>query len=168
MIISDKPKYEKFLIGWEEWCALPDLGLPAIKAKVDTGASTSAIHAFDIVSFIKNHELWVEFDIYPLQKIKTIKKHCSAKVIDRRYVMSSNGHKEFRYVIETTLSLGGKRWPIQVTLSNRDPLAFRMLLGRGALQRKVIIDPNKSHVTRKLSSIKAKRLYKSSQDSRYF
>jgi ribosomal protein S6--L-glutamate ligase len=151
---------DKFLIGWEEWCGLPDLGIPIIKAKIDTGAKTSAIHAFDIESFIHENELWVKFNLFPVQKTKTIKKTCLAKVIDRRYIMSSNGHKEFRYVIETSLILGQRRWLIEVTLSNRDPLAFRMLLGRKALQRHVIIDPVKSQVTQKLSSLEAKKMYR--------
>ncbi|MAZ38686.1 MAG: hypothetical protein CMF49_01065 [Legionellales bacterium] len=152
-------KVDKFLIGWEEWCGLPKLGLPIIKAKVDTGARTSAIHAFDIMSFIKNKEVWVEFNIYPLQKNKTVVRHCQAKVIDKRYVMSSNGHKESRYVIETPLQMQDKIWPIQLTLSNRDPLAFRMLLGRQALNGNVIIDPIKSMVTKKITPKKALEFY---------
>jgi len=152
-------KYEKFLIGWEEWCALPDLHLPAIKAKIDTGARTSAIHAFDIKTYHHHHELWVKFCIHPLQKNKKLTKRCKAKVIDKRYVMSSNGHKESRYVIETRLTMNGHTWPIEVTLSNRDPLAFRMLLGREAMCGHVIIDPMKSMLTKKFISKKAYELY---------
>lgn len=152
-------KHDKFLIGWEEWCALPELGLPAIKAKIDTGARTSAIHAFDIMSFLNHGEVWVEFSIHPLQKDTSITKNCQARVIDKRYVMSSNGHKESRYVIQTTLGMGEYTWPIEVTLSNRDPLAFRMLLGREALRSHVVIDPTKSFVSNKITKTQLEGLY---------
>lgn len=152
-------RHEKFLIGWEEWCALPGLKLPAIKAKIDTGARTSAIHAFNITPLLVNGEQWVKFCIHPLQKNKLMTKSCKAKVIDKRHVMSSNGHKEARYVIQTILTMGTHSWPIEVTLSNRDPLAFRMLLGREALRGHVIIDPTKSFVSNKITKKQLEDLY---------
>lgn len=134
----------KLLIGWEEWCTLPALGLPAIKAKIDTGAKTSALHAFDIKSFQQESVQFVSFKVFPLQRNKEVHQICTAEVIDERMVMNSGGHKELRYVIKTPLILGNQSWDIEITLSNRDPLAFRMLLGREALNGHVIIDPMKS------------------------
>ncbi len=134
----------KLLIGWEEWCGLPDLELPAIKAKIDTGAKTSALHAFKIKPYNHHGSPWVSFCVYPLQRNKEVYRTCHAQVIDQRMVMNSGGHKENRYVIKTPLVLGGQLWDIEITLSNRDPLSFRMLLGREALNGHVIIDPVKS------------------------
>lgn len=134
----------KLLIGWEEWCSLPELKLPAIKAKIDTGAKTSALHAFNIKTFSRDNMQLVSFCIYPLQRNKDVYITCEANVIDERMVMNSGGHKELRYVIKTPLILGNQSWDIEITLSNRDPLAFRMLLGREALNGHVIIDPMKS------------------------
>jgi ribosomal protein S6--L-glutamate ligase len=134
----------KLLIGWEEWCGLPNLHLPAIKAKIDTGAKTSALHAFNIESFHRHGSPWVSFCVYPLQRNKEVYKTCRAEVIDQRMVMNSGGHRENRFVIKTPLVLGDQQWDIEMTLSNRDPLSFRMLLGREALNGHVIIDPMKS------------------------
>lgn len=131
----------KLLIGRCEWCALPMLNVPLIKAKIDTGAKTSAIHAFNLRYREINEKKWVEYDIHPLQGNNETIVSCTSLVIDERVVMSSNGQKERRYVILTSLSLGEKEWPIELTLSNRDPLKFRLLLGREALNHRVIIDP---------------------------
>lgn len=149
----------KILIGWEEWCELPGLHLPAIKAKIDTGARTSSLHAYNITPFKQDGEQYVRFHIHPIQRNNILSKQCVAKIIDQRHVTSSSGHKELRYVIETTLRLGGNSWPIQLTLSNRDPLIFRMLLGREALKGKVIIDPSKALLTAKIKLKELKRLY---------
>ena len=132
----------KLLIGRHEWCQLPDLNLSAIKAKIDTGAKTSAIHAFNIKSFYKKRTKYVNFDIYPIQGNKIVFVNCTKRVFDERYVMSSNGHKEYRFVIQTLLKLADCIWQIELTLSNRDPLRFRMLLGLQALKNRVLIDPN--------------------------
>lgn len=134
-------KKSKLLIGGNEWCELPGLKIPAIKAKIDTGAQTSAIHAFNIKPRIKHGKKHVEFDLHPLQANNDIVITCCKPVIDERSIMSSNGHKENRYVIETVLGLGGQQWKIELTLSNRDPLRFRLLLGRQALNHRVLIDP---------------------------
>lgn len=136
-----KVSRQKLLVGWNEWCNLSKLGLPAIKAKIDTGAKTSSLHAFNIHAAIKNKKKYVYFQIHPLQNSRSFTKDCKALVIDERYITSSNGHKEFRYVISTPLTLADQTWDIELTLSNRDPLTFRMLLGREALNSRVIIDP---------------------------
>ncbi len=132
----------KLLIGRYEWCQLPELSIPAIKAKIDTGAQTSSLHAFNITTSIINKINYVNFEIHPLQGNDTTLIKCKSIIIDQREVMSSNGHKEKRYVISTPIKLGDQTWNIEVTLSNRDPLRFRMLLGREALNNKVIIDPD--------------------------
>ena len=132
----------KLLIGRHEWCALPGLKIPLIKGKIDTGALTSAIHAFNIKPIKKNKVKYVSFDVYPLQANTDIIVHCQSRVIDERYIMSSNGHQEKRYIIQTALRLGTKKWLIEVSLSNRDPLKYRLLLGRQALRKKVLIDPD--------------------------
>lgn len=132
----------KLLLGRHEWCQLPGLDVPAIKAKIDTGAKTSAIHAFNIKPVTIRGKEYVSFDIHPIQKNDDVLIHCKALVVDERDIMSSNGHKEHRYVIVTLLRLGQQAWEIEVTLSNRDPLRFRMLLGREALNGRVLIDPS--------------------------
>ena len=119
--------------GWEEWIALPDLGLPAIKAKVDTGARTSALHAHDIETFGSTAKPKVRFNVHPIAGREDIAITCSAPLIDRREVTSSNGEAEQRYVIEAQLAVGGQSWPIEVTLTNRAGMTSRMLLGRQAL-----------------------------------
>lgn len=135
---------DKLLIGRHEWCQLPTLNIPAIKAKIDTGAKTSAIHASNIKHFTKRGNHYVDFCIHPLQGTERVTINCKAPIIDERYIMSSNGHKEHRYVIATSLRLGDNLWPIELTLSNRDPLRYRMLLGREALDNRVLIDPSTS------------------------
>ncbi len=132
---------EKILVGRYEWCQLPTLHLPAIKAKIDTGARTSAIHAFDINAFSKGRKRFVSFYIHPIQTNKNITVHCTAPIMDERAIMSSSGHKEQRYIIQTDIILGKHQWKIQLSLSNRDPLRFRLLLGREALAHRALIDP---------------------------
>jgi ribosomal protein S6--L-glutamate ligase len=134
---------DKMTVGWQEWCALPDLRIPAIKAKVDTGAKTSSLHAFDIEPYRKNRKKYVKFTLHPIQNNDKIQVVSRALVIDERDVISSNGHKERRYVIETALELGDYTWDIEITLSNRDLMKFRMLLGREALAGQVVVDPAK-------------------------
>ncbi len=150
---------DKLLIGWNEWCQLPDLNLSAVKAKIDTGAKTSAIHAFDIKPIRMKGKKFVRFSVHPLQGNNDVIVRCKAPVVDERNVMSSNGHKEHRIVIKTPLILGNQTWDIELTLSNRDPLKFRMLLGREALNGRVIIDP--IHTTRqgKIKKDALKKMY---------
>ena len=133
---------DQIKLGWEEWLGLPDLGLPTIKAKVDTGARTSALHAFDIETFGPATKPKVRFAIHPVPGRDDLTIPCSAVVVDRREVTSSNGETEMRYVIETTLDVGdGQTWPIEVTLTDRGGMASRMLLGRQALRDDVIVQP---------------------------
>jgi len=138
-----KERTQKLKVGWQEWCALPAFHIPAIKAKIDTGAKTSAIHAFDIKPFHHHGCLYVRFALCPLQADQDILRMCSAEVIDQRWIMSSNGHKENRFVIQTSISMAEKTWDLELTLSDRDPLKFRLLLGRAALAERVVIDPSK-------------------------
>ena len=142
---------KKLLLGWQEWCSLPNLKVQYIKAKVDTGAKTSSLHAFNIKETYKNKKKYVSFDIHPVQFNDDIIVSAKALVVDERYVMSSNGHKEKRYVIATLLTIGNISYTIELTLSNRDPLRFRMLLGRDALRPFCLIDPAKSSCLEKYS-----------------
>lgn len=133
---------DKILVGRSEWCSLPELNIPLIKAKIDTGAKTSAIHAFDICSEMINHQHYVNFKLHPLQANTRITVLCQALIIDERHIMSSNGHKEHRYIIMTDIKLGEHIYKVELSLSNRDPLTFRMLLGREALSKRMIVDPS--------------------------
>ena len=121
-------------LGWEEWVELPGLGLPAMKAKVDTGAKTSALHAFTIEPFGTGGRQKVRFGIHPIPERPELEVYCSADVVDRRDVTSSNGETETRWVIETPVRMGEHEWTIQVTLSDREGMQFHMLIGRQALQ----------------------------------
>ncbi len=125
---------ELMRFGWEEWIALPDLGLPAIRAKVDTGARTSALHAFDIEVFGSNSAPKVRFTVHPIPGRDDLVIPCSARIVDRRTVTSSNGESESRYVIASTLRVGEESWRIEMTLTDRSSMASRMLLGREALK----------------------------------
>ena len=150
---------EKITVGWHEWCALPTLGVPAIKAKIDTGAKTSSLHAFNIKTSPADHHDLVHFSIHPIQgDIRTV-IHCHAPIRDQRFVMSSSGHKELRYVISTYLTLGDLSWEIELTLSDRDPLRFRMLLGREALKNNVLISPSRSLCQGKVTKSELRALY---------
>ena len=138
--MTDTPETPETLqFGWEEWIALPDLGVPALRAKVDTGARTSALHAFDIETFGSSAKPKVRFTVHPIPGRDDLVIPCSAPIIDRREVASSNGEKELRYVIESTLSVAGQTWPIEITLTNRAAMTSRMLLGRQAMKDHISI-----------------------------
>jgi hypothetical protein len=137
-------KRPKVVVGWREWIGLPDLGVDRIKAKIDTGARTSAIHAFEIKEFKKNGERYVGFSLHPVQHRRRPVVNCEARVVDERTVTSSNGKRERRFVIETDIKLGDDVWPIEMTLTNRDEMGFRMLLGRRAVRRRCVVDPGSS------------------------
>ncbi len=139
-------KHELLTLGWREWVSLPDLGLDRIKAKVDTGARTSAIHAFSVETFEENGRERVEFLIHPVQKDTDTVVKCRADVLDRRVVSDSGGHKEERIVIETTLAIGKHAWPVEATLTARDDMLFRMLIGRTAINRRAVVNPARSYV----------------------
>lgn len=135
---------DRFILGWEEWLALPDLGLPTIKAKVDTGAKTSSLHAYFVEPFGSAARPMVRFGVHPIPGRDDVQVICTAEVIDRREVTSSNGDRETRYVIRSNVSMGGRTWPIDITLANRETMAYRMLLGRQAILDDMVVDPTSS------------------------
>ncbi|MGL5080896.1 MAG: ATP-dependent zinc protease family protein [Microcoleaceae cyanobacterium] len=141
-----QPQSLETIIGWREWVALPELGITAIKAKIDTGARSSAIHAFHVEPFSRNNQHWVRFMMHPIQRDAHHTVAAEAKVVDERYVRNSGGHSELRIVILTTAELLGHRWPIELTLTNRDVMGFRMLLGRAAVRRRFLVDSSKSYL----------------------
>jgi ribosomal protein S6--L-glutamate ligase len=138
------------MLGWEEWVVLPELGLPAVKAKVDTGARTSALHAFYVEPFGPARARKVRFGVQPVPRRWDIEVECVARLVDRREVRSSNGEREQRYVIETPIRIGEREWPIEVTLTNRNIMTYRMLLGRQAIASDVLVDPSSSFLQPKL------------------
>ncbi|MGB5324532.1 MAG: RimK/LysX family protein [Pseudomonadales bacterium] len=131
----------KTIIGWREWCALDDLDLPAVAAKIDTGAKTSSLHAFNLEFFKQKKDDWVSFYVHPVQRHKKPEIRCEARVADSRKVVSSNGMAERRPVISTAIKLGKHSFNTEVTLSNRDEMGFRMLIGRQTLSKRFIVDP---------------------------
>jgi ribosomal protein S6--L-glutamate ligase len=139
------------ILGWQEWIALPDLRLPALKAKIDTGARTSALHTHLIEPFGPVKRPMVRFTVRPSPQRADLEIEASAAIIDRREVTSSNGERELRYVIATRLGLGKWKWPIEVTLTNRERMTYRMLLGRQAIRPNMLVDPDTSFRQPKLS-----------------
>jgi len=134
-------------LGWREWIELPALGLPVIKCKVDTGARTSALHAFEVKTELCHGVDMVHFAVHPVQQRDDLIVRCEAPLLDRRSVTDSGGHREQRYVITTDLIVAGQRWPVELTLTDRDSMRFRMLLGRRALAGRALVDPSRSFVT---------------------
>ena len=131
----------KVIVGREEWCSFPEIGIPAVKCRVDSGAKTSALHAVNITPFKKNGVSWIKFDVHPLQNDEETTINCESPVYDKRKVKSSSGNSELRFVIKTTLSITEETWDIEVTLTNRDNMGYRMLLGREAMIGKMLVDP---------------------------
>jgi len=136
-------KVTKTILGWREWVRLPDLGVK-VKAKLDTGALTSAIHAFDVVEYRDKGAAMVSFAVHPFQRRSEPEVEVIAEIADRRLVRSSAGHEQHRIVVLMDLSLAGQTWTTEVTLARRDQMGFRMLLGRRALRGRFLVDPRGS------------------------
>ncbi|KJV05442.1 ATP-dependent zinc protease family protein [Methylocucumis oryzae] len=136
----------KPLLGWREWVALPALNIPLIKAKIDTGARSSTIHAFTIEPYQQNGQAWVMFAVHPMQRNTHTVVECHALVKDQRMVSDSGGHRQLRYVIETPIVLGQQVFQAEMTLTNRDNMLFRMLLGRTAMNNRFHVDPLASYL----------------------
>jgi hypothetical protein len=148
---------EKKIIGWREWVTLPDLGVKKIKAKIDSGARTSSLHAFDLEFFSKKGKDFVRFEIHPLQKNDRRAVKTQAEVVEYRNIRSSNGQVSRRPVIITNIEMLGESWPIEITLSNRDEMSFRMLLGRESFRKKFLLDAGNSYFgEKKAKKLKAK------------
>ncbi len=137
------------VLGWREWVALPALGIDRIKAKIDTGARTSCLHAFDVRIDDTQGEKLVRFSMHPEQRNLDKAVECVAPLIDEREVRDSGGHSEMRYVIETDIKIGPETHRVEFTLTNRDSMGFRMLIGRTAMKDRYLVDPGKSFLVRK-------------------
>jgi hypothetical protein len=133
-------------VGWREWVGFPDLGIGRIKAKIDTGARSSTLHAFDIQAFERDGEDWVRFKVHPRQRNDDFEVVCEAPLVDEREVKSSTGTVTERPVVLTDIEWMGERWEIELTLVNRDRMGFRCLVGRQAMRKRWIVDPAKSYV----------------------
>ncbi len=142
------------IIGWREWVSLPELGIKRLKAKVDTGARTSALHAHQVECFQDHGVNKVKFVIYPLHHFPEKPVVCVAELQDIRWVTDSGGHREQRPVIKTLIKMADKSWYIEITLTSRDDMSFRMLLGRTAMQNHFVVNPSASYLLKKNKSQK--------------
>jgi hypothetical protein len=139
--------FDRPVIGWREWVSLPNLDIQHLKAKIDTGARTSCLHAFNVEKFQQDGISMVSFGIHPVQDNQETELFREARVTDERPVTDSGGHTEERLVIMTDIQIGGQQWPIEMTLTNRDTMKFRMLLGRTGLQDRFLVVPDASFLT---------------------
>ena len=147
---------ERKTVGWREWVRLPELGNALVKAKVDTGARTSTLHAYEIEEVDREGEEWVSFRFHPNQRDEVTEARGAAKLVDRRMVTPSNGQSELRYVVSTEAIVDGERFPIELTLSRRDAMGFRMLLGRRALRGRFVVDPRRSYRTAESKQVRTR------------
>ena len=147
--MSNLPPPSLPLIGWREWVTLPDIGITAVKAKVDTGARSSALHAFDVEGFSRDGKEMVRFKVHPFQRKLEPTVSGEGELLCMRQVRNSGGQETLRPVILTTIELAGQRSQVEVTLTSRDAMGFRMLLGRQALRRRFLVDPNRSYLAGK-------------------
>lgn len=157
---------DKVVVGSQEWCALPTIGIPAIKARVDSGAKTSSIHAFNIQPFKRNDISWISFEVHPLQNNRRAVVRCEAPVVDRRVVKSSSGFSEKRYVIKIPVVIGDNSWDIEITLANRDSMGYRMLLGREAMSGRMLVDPASSFCLGQITEKQIDQSYGSTETRR--
>lgn len=134
------------VIGWREWVALPDLGIAGIKAKIDTGARSSAIHAFEVETFQEQGQCLVRFKVHPLQRDSLFAVAAMAPLADQRLIRNSGGQTQLRALIETSLKIGDQIWPIELSLTNRDVMGFRLLLGRQAIRHRFLVDSGRSYL----------------------
>jgi len=155
-----KKETSKIIIGRAEWFSFPTLGIPAIKARIDSGAKTSSIHAYHIKPFQRDGVDWVKFEVHPVQGNRRVVIDCESPIVDQRKVKSSSGTSEKRYVVRAPVTIGDRVWDIELTLTNRDSMGYRMLLGREAMIGRMMIDPEKSFCLGKVSDTKVKILYK--------
>jgi len=136
----------KLTVGALEVCDLPQLEINKLHIRVDTGAQTSSLHVDNIEEFDKDGEKWVSFDIHPdVHNVNTVVRR-QAKIFDSRIVKSSSGDKQNRFVIETQIVLGGQEWPIHITLTDRSSMTYLMLLGRQAMQDRILVDPSLEYI----------------------
>ena len=145
---------EKTTIGWREWLRLPELGDATVKAKVDTGARTSTLHAYEITEFERAGERWVRFRFHPDQRDEETAVSAEARLVDQRIVKPSNGQAEVRYVVATDAIIDDERVPIELSLTRRDEMGFRMLLGRRAIRGRFVVDPKRSYRTAESKQIR--------------
>ena len=141
-----KARRAKPLIGWREWAVLPDVGISRIKVKIDTGAKTSSLHAYDVVVFKRHGREFVKFKVHPLQRNTRRIVECESRLIEWRQVTDSGGKRTLRPVIETRIMLGAREVLAEVTLIARDEMGFRMLIGRQAIKGHWLVDPARSYI----------------------
>lgn len=149
------------IIGSEEWCAFDTLKIPAIRARIDSGAKTSSIQATEIKLIKNNDEDWVRFVVYPLQKNSSIKVICLAKLVGKRSIKGSFGISEERLIITVPVGIGEDIFDIELSLANRNTMEFRMLLGREAMTNRYVINPGIKHVQKKYLKKEVNAIYKS-------
>ena len=155
------------IVGWKEWISLPNLSLPAVKAKIDSGAATSSLHAFDI-KYVRIKGLrYVRYNLHPIQRSREFSRSCLSPLYDTRIVKSSNGAFKRRPVIKTLLKIANSCWEIELNLTNRDSMGMRMLIGRQALIGKALIDGSHKFLHGKINSKKLKELYKKEYENNH-
>jgi len=141
-----KSTQEKRPLGWREWAALPDLGIAAIKAKIDTGARSCALHASEFEEFELDGQAMLRFCVHPFQRDAATTVRAEAPIVERRRIRSSSGHEQLRWVVRTRLRLGDASWPVELSLTTRDAMGFRLLIGRQALRRRFLVDSGRSYL----------------------
>ena len=135
------------VVGLREWVALPDLGVAGLRAKIDTGASTSSLHATEVEPFVRDGVEWVRFNAHLGTRVQLRHHCCEAPLVAMKTIKSSNGHAQVRYVIRTSLALGDRVWPVEFTLACRKSMRYRLLLGSKALvDSQLVVNPGLKYV----------------------